>query len=138
MPKNKRSPRLRTPNIVQGERVRVSEATDDRHPIWCFRHLDPEWGLARLDARTSSGLFLSALYARSQLSWNDIAKAARTGLGWEKGNDLKFAPSIPSIAASKTLYVFRIQGNNGRFVGFREGSTFRVIFVDPDFDLYKH
>lgn len=97
-----------------------------------------DWGVDRLASRASTESFLNALTDRSALTWQDINTSSRKGLGWEKANGFKFTVPIPNCCAEKTLYAFRIRGNNGRFVGFRSGRVFSIVFVDPGFDLYEH
>jgi hypothetical protein len=74
----------------------------------------------------------------SQLSWNDLYKAPRHGLGCEiiKQNSMN-VPIPEMLKDDRKLLAFRFDAKKP-MVGFREGNIFFIIWVDRDFTLYDH
>lgn len=133
----KRKGKISPPSLDQGAFVRVPEDTDDKTPVWCLNCTnDADHGLAKLDRLQKSGTFLEAIHTRSAITWKEINTAPKTGLGWEKGDFIQ--RNRPTMALGKTLMIFRMQGNQGRIVGFREGRVFNIVWIDSDLSLYRH
>ena len=82
--------------------------------------------------------FAVALRDRSRMTWAEIMRAPRQGLGSEKIGDLKVA--IPNtVPADKhgRIVAFRF-GQLARFLGYRDGRLFHVLWIDPAGKSYDH
>jgi len=77
----------------------------------------------------------------SSLAWKEI-KALPREQGFEKiGRDsFKSLPGdIPhKFKDQDKIDVFRLPSKKGRLIGFIEGDTFYVVWVDTKFDMYNH
>ena len=75
------------------------------------------------------------------LSWSELNSSPRNTNGWEHIPCDQLKADLPvGIPALKRVTVFRFGGKTtaGRIAGYREGSTFHVLFVDSRMDLYDH
>ena len=87
----------------------------------------------------SSG-FIDALRLRSDVTWAQIISLSRRKLGYEKiSQALKVMTpqSVPPNDHSKML-CFRFGGDMERFIGYRNGATFEVIWIDHAGETYDH
>jgi hypothetical protein len=82
--------------------------------------------------------FSDTLHKLSQLTWNEIILSPRHGLGCEKISRNSIKSAIPShIKDDAVLIAFRFFGR-ASMVGYREGNTLHVIWLDRTFTLYNH
>jgi hypothetical protein len=78
------------------------------------------------------------------LSWSSIDGSPRETNGYEIMPRAFLSRSVPSqVPTQSDILVFRFGGgsgsrNTGRIVGFKDGNTFHVLFVDSKLDLYDH
>lgn len=77
----------------------------------------------------------------SSLSWKEI-KALPREQGFEKIEVGSFGP-LPGGIPNKfkdidKIDVFRLPSKKGRLIGFIEDETFYVVWVDTEFNMYKH
>lgn len=78
------------------------------------------------------------LYKLSQLSWKEIKRVPRHGLGFEKiTRDAIKAPMPRQITPDVNFIAFRFNGLKP-MVGFRRDRIFFVIWLDHNFKLYNH
>ena len=84
-------------------------------------------------------LFSDAIFRRKTLTWNEIKRADRHGLGTEKiAKDSIKAPTPRFITEDMDSYlVFRYHGMRP-MVGYRQRDVFYVLWFDSDFTLYDH
>lgn len=76
----------------------------------------------------------SRLFRLSQMTWMQIKQAPRHGLGTEK----IARASIPQKATEDAdLLAFRYNGMSP-MIGYRDGRTFHVLFLDHTMDVYDH
>lgn len=83
--------------------------------------------------------FASRIREMSQLTWIQIKGSQRHGQGCEEipQNQIKGSKIPKGVEEDATLLAFRCVGL-APMVGFREGQTFHIIWIDRDFTLYKH
>lgn len=83
--------------------------------------------------------FASRVREMSQLTWIQIKSSHRHGQGCEEIPQSKISGSkIPSeIKPDATLLSFRCVGT-APMVGFRDGQTFHILWIDRDYSLYPH
>ena len=115
-------------------------ASDDANtlkPHFSFEHLVPTYNLTpcTVDERSN---FALALQLRSSMTWTEIITAPREGLGSEKISSLKV--TIPATVPSNKqglIVAFRF-GGRARFLGYRDGRVFYVLWIDPKGKTYDH
>lgn len=83
--------------------------------------------------------FAEALFKRAQLTWAALRQAGGEGLGYEWMPRYRIRASIPPGITEDVdkFMVFRCIGK-APMVGYREGVTFHVLWIDHDFSLYDH
>jgi hypothetical protein len=83
--------------------------------------------------------FADALYKRAQLTWAQLRQAPSHGLGFEMIPRFRIKVPIPStITEDVTKFmVFRCSGS-APMVGYRDGATFHILWIDHDFRVYDH
>lgn len=78
------------------------------------------------------------LFLLSRHTWREIVQAHRHGIGTEKISRRAIKTAIPaSITDDVTFLALRYKGKNP-IVGYRDGRTFHVLFIDNDFTVYSH
>jgi len=85
--------------------------------------------------------FIYRLSKLCQLSWNQILTTQKHGFGTENIPVEQIKVYLPPIISPdvKNLLVFRSNGDNRPFLGFRNGNIFHVIFIEANFgDIYNH
>lgn len=76
----------------------------------------------------------------SKLTWAQIYKAPKHGLGCEKiDRNSITGDSIPDVVVDEdtTIIAFRYNGKKA-MVGFREKDTFFILWFDREYKLYNH
>lgn len=83
--------------------------------------------------------FASRIREMSQLTWVQIKGSQRHGQGCEEIPQRQIrGSSIPKgVHPDAALLSFRCIGKHP-MVGFREGQTFHIIWIDRDSSLYRH
>ena len=97
-----------------------------------------------IDCRNDSGFFISfieRLKKLSSLTWKVIGTSGRHSFGLEKIETKYLTPGAKTHVPNgmESLLVFRATGDNHAFLGYRDGNTFQIVFIEHDFgDVYKH
>jgi len=72
------------------------------------------------------------------LTWAEIARSPRHGLGYEIIPQEKIKTSLPAhITKDMNIIAFRYHAMSP-MLGYRLDRTFHVLFLDRDFTLYDH
>lgn len=83
-------------------------------------------------------VLIDTLHIRSQMTCQEITHSGRHHLGHEKISRSSFKATIPSfITEDVSLIAFRFNGK-APMVGYRDGATFHVIWINRSFNLYDH
>ncbi len=137
-----RKPRIKQPPKEVGRRLRPHESSDvpaqSQPPHFSLEHLSAVKHFS-LDActREQKAAFADKLQQLSRLTWAQIMSAGRHGQGLEKiSRDSITAPS-PDFIRDDHFLAFRFHAL-APMVGYREGRTFFILWLDPGFKLYKH
>jgi len=77
------------------------------------------------------------MFSLSQLTWSEIRKAPRGGLGYEKIAPTAIRPAIPEEAREENIIAFRFSGK-APMVGFKKAATFYILWLDRGFEVYNH
>lgn len=124
----------------QGKHISVPtvEIQHFEHPIFCYRYLHKDYGLDQCDPDEKRSL-MERFVKLSQMTWNEIGKAHRHGLGHENIRIDQLRATCPTIITEdvKHLLAFRFQGMKP-FLGHRNRFIFHVLFIDRNFTLYGH
>lgn len=112
---------------------------DSNPPIFSLEKLQPgKYCLSALD-QENRAMFADSIFRRRNLTWNEIKRADRHGLGTEKiAKGSINAPTPKFITEEVDSYIaFRYHGLRP-MVGYRLRDIFYVLWFDSDFTLYKH
>lgn len=137
MAKQKRLRPAAEPSVVIQKPTNYSK----EKPVFSFEYLEDKL-LAK--PKRNQDLYkdlLIRLKSLSQLGWNEINKSQRHGYGYEFIPTASFIPTMPAVITPDTdkLMVFRADGANHVFAGFRRDDVFFIVFVEADFNqLYRH
>ena len=84
-------------------------------------------------------MFANAVFLRKNLTWNEIKRAGRHGLGTEKISKDAIKEATPKFITEEidTYLVFRYNGLKP-MVGYRQRDVFYILWFDSDFTLYDH
>lgn len=106
--------------------------------VFGFKHLQD---VSFSDCKSPDFLiaFIQRLRALSNLTWQTIYTTGRHSFGSETIPVSSLKPSMPLSNDLKTLLVLRATGDNHPFLGFRNGNTFEIVFIEANFgDIYDH
>ncbi len=133
--------RIKKQKPKQGSLVKSVEPAnyDQKPPIFSLEKLQSgKYCLSELD-QENKAMFADAIFRRKSLTWNEIKRADRHGLGTEKiaKSSIK-APTPQFITDDMDSYlVFRYHGMRP-MVGYRQRDVFYILWFDSDFTLYDH
>ncbi len=129
-------------NVSLGTSALIASLGKIDYPIFCFRHLHPDYDLDRcvLSDVKFSKQFLKKIQLLSSTSWNDLQFSDHHGHGTEKISISSINKPIPSSITEdvKDFLSFRFYGTNGRIIGFKTQAIFHVVYVDTKLDVYCH
>lgn len=120
-------------------RVREEKGKDwlQERPIFSLQYLQAGYCVDDC-ARDERAAFASALWRRSQLTWQEINQAGRHALGSEIIDQNSINVSIPIIVTPDVkLLSFRYNGIKP-MIGFKSLNVFHVIWIDPQLNIYNH
>lgn len=81
---------------------------------------------------------LRKIFTLSKMTWNEIQNAPRHGLGTEKIARKAIKAAIPiDVTEDVTFLALRYNGK-APMVGYRDGRTFHVLYLDHTFTVYDH
>lgn len=139
---DKRSKKLKKKRGKGGERIlapntKNTPSSDLACPVFSFEYLQK--GYCIRDCQVSEKAdFAMQLRQLSELNWRELRAADKHGLGYEKISKKAIRPRIPlHITDDVNLIAFRFSGKKP-MVGYRNGKTFYVVWLDRNFSLYDH
>lgn len=106
--------------------------------VFGFRHIVKGFDLSAGDGKVA-GNFIDGLRMRCTMTWAELRRQNRERLGSEKIS-ASIRVGIPqSVAPEKKedLLCFRF-GNLERFIGFQDGATFEIVWIDHSGECYDH
>lgn len=111
---------------------------DTEKPVFSLQFLQTNFCVLNC-TKDEKASFAECLRKLSNLSWFDIKRNHRHGLGFEKITKQSISAPIPlSIAENHDHFLaFRFHGK-APMVGFREQAVFHVLWLDSKFNLYRH
>jgi hypothetical protein len=118
--------------------AKVSFSTQQEHPIFCLKYLDRKYYSLSVCTKEEKAAFADTLDRLSQLTWAEISKSSRHGLGYEKIAQNSIRATIPRHIKDDIIFMaFRFYGK-APMVGYREDIIFHILWIDRDFTLYQH
>jgi len=113
-------------------------STQQEHPIFCLKYLDRNYYSLRACTKEEKAAFADTLDRLSQLTWAEISKSHRHGLGYEKIARNSIRVPIPAHVKEDVIFIaFRFY-SKAPMVGYRTDAIFHILWIDRDFTLYQH
>lgn len=113
-----------------------AENFDHQPPSFCLRHISQKHCITGC-SQEQKGAFADRLYELSRNTWVQLRMAGKKG-GCEKIPRDAIREPIPAcITPDVAILAFRFWGR-APMVGFREGRTFYVVWLDINFNVYNH
>lgn len=117
---------------------KVIEMPDLDYPVFCFRHLHPDYSIDKLPSEDKAAL-LDAIFKRSSMSWNDLQLNGRHKLGSEKIAIDSIKAELPKSTPGDVEFLLAFRYFDMKpFLGYRNRFIFHLVFVDYNRDLYDH
>lgn len=114
-----------------------SREIDNSPPKFSLRYLQKDFCIDCCEKNEKAAL-ADRLFILSKISWADIRKADRHGLGSEKiSRDSIKAPIPAHVTEDVEFIAFRFCGK-APMVGYKLNSTFYILWLDRVFKLYNH
>ncbi|EMR5845461.1 hypothetical protein WJX39_001833 [Escherichia coli] len=112
--------------------------SDQKKPKFSFCYIQSSHCITKCQKDEKAGL-ADKLYRLSQLTWADIKQQGRHKLGFEKIARGAIKAGIPSHITEDVDHFLAFRFDDLKaMVGYRLGSTFFVIWLDREFNIYKH
>ena len=141
---SKRKPKIKAsqePN--RGTRIVSHDApsdgsTNNDRPIFSLEYLRGRYCLSQCTSEEKAA-FADAIHRRSQMTWGEIQRAPRHGLGSEiiARESLRVQDFPADCTEDIPILAIRFQGTKP-MVGYRRGRLFVVLHLDRDYSLYDH
>ena len=137
----KRSNKIKVAKPKQGSLIKSQEPQnhDLEPPLFSLEKVQSgDYCFSKLD-QEHKAMFAESIFRRKQLSWSEIKKQDRHGLGLEKIPKRIIRAGIPRFITEDEdhLLAFRYHGKRP-MVGYRIRNVFYVLWFDHDFSLYSH
>jgi hypothetical protein len=113
-------------------------STNGQRPIFNLEHLGGDYCLSACTTEEKAA-FADTIHRLSKLTWGEIHRAPRHGLGSEIIDRASMGKRTypPDATEDVNMLAFRFHGK-APMVGYRIGRVFTVLFLDRDFTLYPH
>lgn len=119
----------------------VSDQTiDDFPPAFSFEKMQDGSGNSFNCCEDADRLALAKrLFMLSRLPWKEIRQASARGLGSEQIPRYRIKRAIPRVVTDEVESFSALHFvANKRFVGYRVGQIFYILWVDHTFEVYDH
>lgn len=109
----------------------------NERPSFDFSYLQKGYDFSSCKQSIEKISFFNFISSIACCTWNMILKMPRTGAGSERIYESSFNVVIPVELKENKFISFR-GSNIMRIIGFREGSIFYIVWIDPKGKVYKH
>ncbi|QDK79754.1 hypothetical protein EXU85_14500 [Spirosoma sp. KCTC 42546] len=117
---------------------KVIQMPDLDYPVFCFKHIHPDYSIERLSQEEKSAL-LDAIYKRGKMSWNDLQLSNRHKLGSAKIAIDSIKAGLPNSVTGDIEFLLAFRYFNMKpFLGYRNRFIFHIVFIDYQRDVYDH
>lgn len=111
---------------------------DHKHPIFCFKYLQKNNGIQNC-TQDEQRLFLNQIINLSQMTWDEIERSPRHGMGSEKIDRKSLKVPCPAFITDDVTYLLALRFQAKKpFLIHRDRFICHVIFIDNGFDVYDH
>lgn len=115
------------------------ENADTMPPVFAFDKMQDGTGFSvNCCDDTNRSAALRRLFLLSTMTWNQIQNAPRHGLGTEKIARSAIKAAIPPAVTEDVTFLALRYNGKAPMVGYRDGRTFHVLYLDHNFSLYDH
>jgi hypothetical protein len=113
---------------------------DDLPPAFSFEKMQDGSGNSFNCCEDGDRLALAhRIFMLSRLPWKQIRQAPATGLGSEQIPRFRIKRPIPNgVTEDVDSFTSLHYSGKKRFLGYRVGQIFYVLWVDHSFEVYKH
>jgi hypothetical protein len=113
---------------------------DDQPPAFSFEKMQDGSGNSFNCCEDDDRLYLAKrLFMLSRIPWKQIRGAPRTGFGSEEIPRAQVRPGVPSVVTEDVTFFHALHYvGNKRFLGYRIGQVFYILWVDHNFSVYDH
>jgi hypothetical protein len=132
-PKAKKAPFLRSTEAP-------GTAVDDLPPAFSFEKMQDGSGHSFNCCVDDDRLALAKrFFMLSREPWRKIAMAPSKGFGAEQIPKYRIKPPIPSSVTEGVSWFYSLHySGKKRFLGYKVGQVFYVLWLDHDFKIYTH
>lgn len=132
-PRPKKAPFLRSEE-------QPTKNLDDYPPAFSFEKMQDGSGHSFNCCVDEDRLALAKrIFMLSRMSWKQISLASRKGMGAEKIKRGQIKQGVPKTVTEDVSYFYSLHfSGKKRFLGYRVGQIFHVLWVDHDFSVYDH
>lgn len=127
--------------VKTSEQSQITIGSNNENLVFGFSEVKPfSYTCCRNDSMFFIS-FLERLKKLCSLTWKTVAAPQRHSFGFEKIETKRLSTAarnhIPQ--GMDSLLVFRATGDNHVFLGYRDGNTFQIVFIEYNFgDVYAH
>ena len=117
----------------------ASENADTVPPIFAFDKMKEGSGYSVTCCDTvNQAAAVRRIFMLSKMTWSEILNAPRHGLGTEKIARSAIKASIPNTVTEDVTFLALRYNGKAPMVGYRDGRTFHLLYLDHNFTLYHH
>lgn len=115
----------------------ASASTERLVPWFSMEYTQPSHCTSGCQEQVKAAL-LDRLHKLSQMTWAGIKASDRQKLGFETIADKSMKVGIPPVVPRDGIQSTYFNGRDCRLIGFRDGRTFHIVWVDSDLSCYHH
>lgn len=107
------------------------------YPVFCLKYIHRDFSLSACTDE-EKGKLIERMHKLCGMTWEQIRQAQRHGLGQEIIPQEALRASKPQhITPDVNFYALRFDGLKP-FIGYKSGFIFHIVYIDRNFNLYKH
>jgi hypothetical protein len=113
---------------------------DDLYPAFSFEKMQDKSGNSvNCCADEDRVALVKRLFMLSRMTWKEIRNAPAKGVGSEQIPKFRIQrPIPPSVTPDVDQFSSLHFSGNKRFIGYRVGQIFHILWVDHSFEVYNH
>lgn len=126
--------------FLRGGAVTPTVNTDELYPAFSFEKMQDKSGNSVNCCGDEDRVALvKRLFMLSRLTWKEIRQAPSSGMGSEQIPKYRIKRPIPSTVTPDIEQFSSLHfSGKKRFVGYRVGQIFHILWVDHTFEVYNH
>jgi hypothetical protein len=126
--------------FLRGGGLPPTQNADDQPPAFSFEKMQDKSGNSFNCCEDDDRLALARrIFMLSRLAWKEIRQAPASGFGSEQIPRYRIKrPIPPSVTDDVDSFSALHFSGKKRFLGYRVGQVFHILWVDHDFKTYNH